>query len=195
MNGFHPRRRQVAVSVTGLIVLAVLWAMLWGDPHPGTIAAGVLIGAVTVFLLPMPRIGFHGRLHPWGAFVLLVKFHIDLVQASWQVSKLAFRFGYTPRGGIIGVKLRRANDLTMTSVAQISALVPGTIVVDAHRLTGTLYLHVLDLDLAGGAEQVRQDTLELEARVLRALAPREELERLGLVRARRRDTGKKEVSQ
>jgi multicomponent Na+:H+ antiporter subunit E len=68
----------------------------------------------------------------------------------------------------------------MTITAELSSLVPGSLVIEAHRLTGMLYLHVLDLDAAGGADKVRQDTLDLEARVLRAFASNEELQAAGL---------------
>lgn len=185
MSGFHPRRRSARTSVASIVVLMILWAMLWGDLGFGTLAAGVLVATFVVLALPMARIGFAGTIRPWWVLVLLVRFHFDLVRASWQVGILAFRWHYTPRGAIIGVKLRRANDLTMTSVAQISALVPGTVVVDAHRLTGTLYLHVLDIDVAGGPEAVRSEVLALEARVLRALGPRKDLIELGLRKPRR----------
>ncbi|GAA2530015.1 Na+/H+ antiporter subunit E [Rarobacter incanus] len=176
-----PRRRGARASIASVITIIVLWTLLWGDPSVGNLLGGALIAAAVLFALPMTRIRFSGTLRPWPALQLIARFHVDLVLASWHVSVLAFRWRHTPKGAIIGVKLRCANDLVLTSVAQICALVPGTLVVDAHRLTGTLYLHVLDLAGSGGAEKVRADTLELEGRVLRAIGSRADLERAGLV--------------
>ncbi|MEK8226242.1 monovalent cation/H+ antiporter complex subunit F [Oerskovia sp. M15] len=75
----------------------------------------------------------------------------------------------------------------MTITAELSSLVPGSLVIEAHRLTGMLYLHVLDLDAAGGADKVRQDALDLEARVLRAFASNDDLRAAGSTSTRARD--------
>lgn len=63
------------------------------------------------------------------------------------------------------------------------SLVPGSLVVEAHRLTGMLYLHVLDLDRSGGVEAVRADVLAQEERLLRALASPQEQAAAGMVPA------------
>jgi multicomponent Na+:H+ antiporter subunit E len=68
----------------------------------------------------------------------------------------------------------------MTLTAELTSLVPGSLVVEAHRLTGMLYLHVLDVEQAGGVEQVRADTRALEARVLHAFASNDDLRAAGL---------------
>ena len=47
---------------------------------------------------------------------------------------------------------------------------PGSVVVEAHRLTRTLYLHVLDVRGPEGIEVARQRVLDQEERLLRALA-------------------------
>jgi multicomponent Na+:H+ antiporter subunit E len=80
----------------------------------------------------------------------------------------------------VGVRLRNPNDVFLTLTAEITSLVPGTLVVEAHRRTGMLYLHVLDLEASGGPDGVRASTLGLEAQVLRAFATDADLERLGL---------------
>ena len=69
-----------------------------------------------------------------------------------------------------------------TQTAELSSLVPGSLVVEAHRLTGKLYLHVLDVRQSGGIEAARQSVLDQEERVLRAFASDDELEAAGLGR-------------
>jgi multicomponent Na+:H+ antiporter subunit E len=63
---------------------------------------------------------------------------------------------------------------------ELCSLVPGSLVVEAHRLTGVLYLHVLDVAQSGGIEAARQSVLDQEERVLRAFASDAELARAGL---------------
>jgi multicomponent Na+:H+ antiporter subunit E len=64
--------------------------------------------------------------------------------------------------------------------AELCSLVPGSLVVEAHRLTGMLYLHVLDVEQSGGVERARQTVLDQEERVLRAFASDSELREAGL---------------
>ena len=49
------------------------------------------------------------------------------------------------------MQLRSQSDLFLTVTAQLCSLVPGSIVVEAHRLSGLLYIHVFDVSDAGGS--------------------------------------------
>jgi multicomponent Na+:H+ antiporter subunit E len=144
------------------------------------VLGGLVVGALVVVVLPMPSLDVHGRFRPLPALALLVRFGYDLVVASFQVAWQALRPGREPRGAVVGVRLRNPSDLYLTVTAELSSLVPGSLVVEVHRLTGMLYLHVLDLDSYGGADKVRADVLALEARVLRTLASDDELRVAGL---------------
>lgn len=181
----HRRRPKLAAQWPTILWLAVVWVLLWGDVSWGNIIAGLVIAVIVAVVMPLPPIAFHGRVRPLGILALFVRFAADLVVASIQVSVQAFRFGHTPRGAVVGVRLRSSSDLYLTLVAELSTLVPGSLVIEAHRLTGMLYLHVLDLESYGGVDKVRDDVHALEARVLRALASDEELAVAGVARTRR----------
>ena len=181
----HRRRANLAAQWPTIIWLAIVWVLLWGEVSWGNIVAGLAIALIITVVMPLPAIAFHGRVRPLSLLALLLRFAVDLVIASVQVSLQAFRFGHTPRGAVVGVRLRSSSDLYLTLVAELSTLVPGSLVIEAHRLTGMLYLHVLDLDSYGGVDKVRDDVHALEARVLRALASEEELEAAGVARTRR----------
>ena len=99
---------------------------------------------VVVRALPMPTIDFHGRVRPLGLLRLVVHFVRDLVVASLQVAWLALN-GRRPRSAVIRVRLRSHSDLYLTLTAQLCSLVPGSVVVEAHRHDGVLYVHLLDV--------------------------------------------------
>ncbi|MCL2467258.1 MAG: Na+/H+ antiporter subunit E [Micrococcales bacterium] len=160
--------------------LAGVWVALWGQVSVGNIVAGVLVGVAVTVALPMTPMGFHGRVRPWGVVRLLARFAVDLVRGSLEVAVVALRLGYVPTGAVIAVRLRSKSDLYLTLTAELCSLVPGTVVVDARRLTGTLYLHVLDAKDLQGIEAARAHVLEQEERLLRALASDEELAEAGL---------------
>jgi len=178
----HPRRTGWRFQWATVAWLTVVWVLLWGDVTWGNIVNGVLLGLAVTLGLRMTPVDFHGRVHPGALLVLLGKFALDLVHASFEVAVVALRPRYTPRGAVICVQLRSHSDLYLTMTAELVSLVPGSIIVEAHRLTGRLYVHVLDVETSGGIERARQNVLDQEARVLRALASDAELAEAGLDR-------------
>jgi len=175
----HPRRRPFTVQWPTLLWLTLLWVLLWGDLSVGNVLAGLAIGLVVSVVMPLPPIAAEGRLRPLGLARLAGRFAVDVVVASVGVGVQAFR-PRPPRSAVIRVRLRSSSDLYLTLTAELCSLVPGSIVVEAHRLTSTLYLHVLDVGGPDGIESARRRVLEQEERVLRALASDAELAAAGL---------------
>ncbi|OLT50910.1 Na+/H+ antiporter subunit E [Cellulosimicrobium sp. CUA-896] len=188
MNSLHRRRstltsgpfRRLTTQWRTVAWLTLVWVALWGDLSWGNVVAGVVIACAVMVLLPLPSVATRGTARPWPVLVLLARFVSDLFTASFQVAALAVDPRRTAHGAVVGVRLRNPSDVYMTLTAELTSLVPGSLVIEAHRLTGMLYLHVLDVDQAGGIEKVRADTLALEARVLHAFATNDELRAAGL---------------
>lgn len=176
----HPRRRVVRVQWPTIVWLTVVWVLLWGDLSLGNVLAGAFLATLVTTGLRMTPIEFHGKVRPLGLVRLVVRFAVDLVRASFEVSLVALRPRHTPHGAVIGVQLRSHSDLYLTMTAELCSLVPGSLVVEAHRLTGMLYLHVLDVDQSGGVEKARSTVLDQEERILRAFASDDELRQAGL---------------
>jgi multicomponent Na+:H+ antiporter subunit E len=160
--------------------LTAVWVLLWGDITLANAVAGLGIALLVTTVLPLPRTPFDGRFRPWGLVRLMVKFAYDVVVASAQISWMALR-GRKPHGAVIRVRLRSHSDTYLTATAGFTSLVPGSIVVEAHRVTGTLYIHVFDVGLHGGLDTAHRIVLEQEERILRAVASKEELIDAGYV--------------
>ncbi len=176
------RRRTLPFSVATTLWLTVAWVLLWGTFEIGTVLAGLALALVVAAAFRLPTLRVDGHPHLISVLYLLWRFLVDLVVASAQVVALALNPRRQPRSAIIGVQLRSRNELYMTLTAEITCLVPGSVVVEAHRTTGMLYVHVLDLGISHGVEAARQHVLDTEARVLRALASDAELADAGLAR-------------
>jgi multicomponent Na+:H+ antiporter subunit E len=168
------RRWPVILWLTGV------WVLLWGQLTVANVLAGLGLAIVLVTFLPMPRVGFDGR--PWipGIVLLVARFAVDVVMASIQIAAKALSFGEAPHGAVIRVKLRSHSDLLLTITSQLCSLVPGSIIVEAHRLTGTIYVHIFDVDDAGGVDAAREHALEIERRVMYAFATDTEIAEAGL---------------
>lgn len=173
-------RRRPRAGVPMMIWLTLVWVLLWGEFSVANVLGGIVVALVVTTGLPLPAISEHIRFRPWRFIRLMVKFFYDIVRASLEIAWLALRGG-EPHGAVIRVQLRGHSDLYLAITAGMTALVPGSIVVEAHRLTGTLYVHIVDVELQGGLEAARAAVLDQEERILRAFATREELLDAGLL--------------
>ena len=167
-GSISPRRlRSVQISV--VLWLAVVWVAMWGDISIANVLGGLLVGAAVSFVFPLPPLRMQLQVRPLRLLWLVVHLLGSVVVASVEVSVLTLRFRRVPRNAVIEVDLRTASDFVLTVVAEMSSLVPGSIVVEARRSTHTLFLHVLDADNEEGAERMRRQVLALERRVVLAL--------------------------
>ncbi|MDO5025319.1 MAG: Na+/H+ antiporter subunit E [Trueperella sp.] len=165
----------------GLILwLTLVWVMLWGSFTAANLLAGLLVALILTTLAPFPALPFDGRFRPGAVLYLVVRFLWDIVYSSFQQGWFILS-GRQPQGTIIRIHLRSHSDAYLSMVAGMTALVPGSVAVDAHRITGTIYVHVFDTDLAGGIPGIHRTVLELEERVLRAFASHDELVDAGYV--------------
>ncbi|MCM3660425.1 Na+/H+ antiporter subunit E [Georgenia satyanarayanai] len=162
-----------------LLWLTLVWVALWGDLSLANVVIGAFLAVLVTAVLPLPSTPFDGRFRPWGVVLLLGYFLWDVIKASVEVAALAVR-REPPHGAVIRVRLRSHNDVYLTMVAGMTSLVPGSVVIEAHRITGTLYHHILDVDMHGGLERAHQAVLDQEERILRAFGSREELIEAGL---------------
>ncbi|MGC4897194.1 Na+/H+ antiporter subunit E [Micromonospora sp. DT31] len=178
LNPVLPRRvrwRNRAIALTGLVIV---WVLLWGTFSWANLIGGLAVGAVLLVVFPLPPVTFAGRIRPVALLRFLARFLYDLVIASAQVAWLAVRLGDPPRSAIIAVRLRVNTDLNLTLTAEALSLVPGSLILEADRRTGTLYVHVVGLRSLDEVERFRRGVLELEARIVAAVGSREELRRI-----------------
>lgn len=167
---------QRSVSPLAVILMMFMWVLLWGDASLGNFVAGLALAIGIAWLLPIPR-GPNRRLtiRPIAFARLALVFAKDIVVAATQIAWV-IATGRVPREAIIRVQTRAHSDGFLTATAGFTALVPGSIVIDAHRLTGTLYVHIFDVDEGEEAiEKAHTTVYEQEERILRALASDEEL--------------------
>ncbi|MCO1595989.1 Na+/H+ antiporter subunit E [Micromonospora sp. RHAY321] len=158
--------------------LVVVWNLLWGEINWANLVGGLLVGGAVLVFFPLPAVTFGGRLRPWALLVFAGSFAVELVTASLHVARIAVQPGCRPRGAIIAVRLRVPTDLNLALTAEAVSLVPGTLILEIDRESGTLYLHVLDTRGPADLTLARVRTLDVERRVVRAVGSAAELRRV-----------------
>lgn len=171
------RRDRIRNRIAAMVALILVWSLLWGSFSVGNLLTGALVATLVLVFFPLPPVTFAGRVRPWWVLVFLARFLVDLVVASVQVASLAFRPG-KPASAIVAVRLRVHSDLNLTLVAEFVSLVPGSLIVEADRANGVLYIHLLGVTGPQRLERFRREVLELETRLVRAIGSRAELARV-----------------
>lgn len=165
-GGFQPR---------AIIALAVVWVLLWDKVSLGNAVNGLIIGAVVTQVFPLPSIQYFGRIHPWRLVVLVARFLVDLVVAAVQIVITTLSPSPSQGGSIVEVQLRTRSEFYMTIVSSLVSLVPGSIVVEARRAAGVLYVHGFHVTTPEGMDELRQDVLDVETRVVQAIGTADEI--------------------
>ncbi|WBB53024.1 Na+/H+ antiporter subunit E [Verrucosispora sp. WMMD573] len=169
------RRRNQVMAVTALVAV---WVLLWGTLSWANIIGGLVVAAVLLAVFPLPPVTFAGRIHPLPMLRFWLHFLRDLVVASAQVAWLAIRVGHTPQSAIIAARLRINTDLNLTLTAEALSLLPGSLILEADRRTGTLYIHVLGVTSRDEVERFRRGVFGLEARIVEAIGSPDEVRRI-----------------
>lgn len=174
------RARRLADHWLDILIAVVFWCLLWGGFSFQDIAGGLLAAAIVHILFPMPSISRELSLRPLAFIWFVAKFLFDMVVSAVQIAWYAIRPGEQPGASVIAVQMASRSDLFLTITAGLSTLIPGTVVVEAQRGTGTIFLHVIGAETPEEAEAARVRVREQEHRLLRALARRDVLKEAGL---------------
>ncbi len=150
--------------------LTIAWVIMWGEVTVANVLAGIIVGAIVLTVLPLPRVIVGVRVHPGRFVAVFLRFLRDVVVASFHVAWLTVRPGDVPRSSVVTVQLRSRNELFQTIVGEMMSLVPGSLVVDLDAEAGRLSMHVLDVETPEQADRFRRRVLAQEHRVLQALA-------------------------
>src|SRR5699024_6874548 len=129
---------------------------------------------------PMPRMGPDLTRRPLRFALFLLRFVYDLCESEVQVGWYAIRPGPQVPGSVISVQMASRSDLFLTINGLLCTLIPGSVVVEAQRASGTLFMHVIGAGTPEEVEEARRRVHAQERRLLWAVGNREVLEEAGL---------------
>ncbi|MCK3770562.1 Na+/H+ antiporter subunit E [Microbacterium aerolatum] len=161
--------RDIALQVPFLAWLIVLWMLVWNQFTVLALVTGLVVAIFVTRVFRLPTVELSGRINLWYGALFVTQFLWAVLRGALAVTVQVFDFRHQPGAAIIGVPLRYADDLIMTHVSITSSLIPGSLVVEADRDRGILYLHVIGVRNLDDVEQQRQAVLRWERRIIRAL--------------------------
>ncbi|MCT1478614.1 Na+/H+ antiporter subunit E [Microbacterium sp. p3-SID336] len=161
--------RDIGMQLPFLAWLIVLWMLLWAQFTVLSFLTGLVVAIFVTRVFRLPTVELSGRVNLWYAALFVAQFLFAVLRGAVSVTAQVFDFRRQPGTAIIAVPLRYADDLVMTHVAVVSSLIPGSLVVEADRDRGILYLHVIGVRSREDVEKQRQGVLGWEKRIVRAL--------------------------
>lgn len=165
-----------------LLVLIVVWVLLWDSVEPLSVLGGVVLAVIVVRVFHLPAVELSGRVNLPRLVWFLLRQAGQMFGASMQVAWQALDWRSVPRNAVIAVSLHTTSDLILTWTGQAVSLIPGSIIIEADREEGKLYLHTLNTSDPEDLEKVRRGVLATEEAIVLALGSAEEVR---IVRAER----------
>jgi multicomponent Na+:H+ antiporter subunit E len=160
--------RESLVWIGSLAWLAIVYTALWGEFSIGNVVAGLVIGAIIMLALPLPRVPISGRLHPLSLLELTALSAYYALESSLQIAWFAIRPAGAPVSGVLRVRLAIRSPLVMVLCADLLNLIPGTMVLELDRETHTVWVHVLDVGSDAAVERFYFTTRRLEQLLIRS---------------------------
>ena len=160
--------RAVALRILTICALAAVWVLLWGRITPANVLGGLVVGTLIMVLLPLPRVPVQGLLHPISLVRVLLLVGWYLMLASLHLAWLAIRPGPPPRNGVLQVQSHLKSDLVLVMAANITTMIPGSILLEIDQVRRILYYHVLDVGSERSVAQFRRQVAGLERLLTKA---------------------------
>jgi multicomponent Na+:H+ antiporter subunit E len=161
------RRLQLARAAIMVLWLALVWLLLWGTLRPDLVVSGVVVAAVILGVARLPALELRTRTRWRRVPGLALRFAVDLVRSSWEVTVATFRTGPDTRSSVVAVRLPAGTtDTTTLLVCNRLSLEPGTIVVGIDRPHERLLVYQLDTPDRDSTERRRRQSQRLVDDVL-----------------------------
>jgi multicomponent Na+:H+ antiporter subunit E len=127
-------------------VLVALWLLAWGQVSVANLVSGVLVAGALLVAFPPDARRTGGHIRLVGALRLVGFVARQLVTSNYLVAREILGWTSSVRTGVLAYDVQRPSDQVVTLMANVIALTPGTMTVEATRDPAVLYVHFLLLD-------------------------------------------------
>ena len=155
------------IALTWNLLLAMIWAALWGDFTGINLLVGFVVGylVLAIALRDMPAFANYVAKVP-KVINFFFFFNRELIKSNLKVAYDVLTRTHYMKPGVIAVPLDARLDGEIAIVANLISLTPGTLSLDVASDRSVLYIHVMYLT---DQAQVVHEIKDLERRVLEIL--------------------------
>ncbi|MFI5714516.1 Na+/H+ antiporter subunit E [Nocardia sp. NPDC051750] len=164
--------RDNVLRIGVLIWLTVVWVALWGRISIANVLAGLVVGAVIMITLPLPRIPVSGHLRILPLLKLVAVSVYYAIESSLQLAWFALRPGPPPESGVLRVQFAFKSDLVLVLCTNLLNLIPGTMVLEIDRERCEVYVHVIDVGSEKAVDSFYRTIRQVEALLIAAFQRR-----------------------
>lgn len=128
--------------------LTAIWVLLWGKVSVANVVSGVAVSALLLVLYPSGSIANTsvGRPRPIAFFRLVGYIVGQIAISNVFIAREIVTRGSKIRTGVVACRLRTDSERTITLLANVISLSPGTMPVHVQVDPPVIYIHVLHLD-------------------------------------------------
>lgn len=161
-----------------IFFLASIWVLLWGALSVANVLSGIAVASLLLVLYPDPRVEQppHGRPRPVAFARLAAHIVTQLFVSNAVVFREIVTRGSDIQAGVVACQLRTRSERTITFLANVISLSPGTMPVEVTTDPAVIYIHVLHLR---DPSDERRKVARLEKRAVRAFGTPDDIARLG----------------
>lgn len=147
--------------------LLVMWLLLWGEVSVANVLGGILVIALLFLVFPSDRpLLPTRRVHPLALAHLVGYFLVELVLANISVTRSVLGRASATRAGLVDVALCSDDPGMLTLISTMTALTPGSVMVEVHRAPARVRVHAFG---HGDPADVARTIRRLEELCIRAL--------------------------
>jgi multicomponent Na+:H+ antiporter subunit E len=148
--------------------LAVAWVMLWDEITLANFLGGLAVAALLLVVFPLPPVPANRRLvvRPWALCRLGGAVVSELLVSNVYMTREIVTPARQLVSGVVRCPMRTDSPKILSTVANILALAPGTMAVDATNGPPVLFVHVLS---HGDVGDLRRKVSRLERLVVEAI--------------------------
>jgi multicomponent Na+:H+ antiporter subunit E len=150
-----------------IALLLAVWLLAWGDLTIANVVTGLALIALLLVAFPMARpTDRRAQFRPVAVARLALHVLRSLVVSNALVGRQVLSRRSRIHTGVITYEVAHDHDIVIALIANIIALTPGTMTVDATRDPALLQVHFLLLD---DVESARRSIARLEELVVAAV--------------------------
>ncbi len=149
------------------IGMAVAWVMLWDQITPANFLGGLAVAAILLVVFPLPPVDPAQRLivRPLAVVRLAAAVLVELFVSNVYMTREVITPERRLVSGVVRCPLRTSSPKVLSTIANVLALAPGTMAVDATK-GPLLFVHVLGTD---DHDDLRRKVARLEQLVVEAI--------------------------